>query len=169
MPKCAADGATGPVIRGAGVAYDVRRVEPYSSTQNRFPDPGYPECDSMARYLVRMDEMEQSLRIIEQALDTLPSGPSWQGAAVLKLPPGDYCYAVEAARRALHGPNRQRRQGHAVVSSCARHRSPISASTRKQPRDDPAGCTGHDGKLDLVIPTSIDEHINHYLLGPGWP
>ena len=54
----------------------------------------------MARYLVRMDEMEQSLRIIEQALDQIPAGPFMAAKVprVLKLPPGDYCYAVEAAR-----------------------------------------------------------------------
>ncbi len=97
---CRKYGATGPVIRGAGVAYDVRRIEPYSVyPQFDFKIPVYPESDSMARYLVRMDEMEQSLRIIEQALDQLPAGP-FMGKVprVLKLPPGDYCYAVEAAR-----------------------------------------------------------------------
>jgi NADH-quinone oxidoreductase subunit D len=97
---CRKYGATGPVIRGAGVAYDVRTIEPYSVyPQFDFKIPVYPECDSMARYLVRMDEMEQSLRIIEQALDRLPAGP-FMGKVprVLKLPPGDYCYAVEAAR-----------------------------------------------------------------------
>ena len=97
---CRKYGATGPVIRGAGVAYDVRTVEPYSVyPQFDFKIPVYPECDSMARYLVRMDEMEQSLRIIEQALDRLPAGP-FMGKVprVLKLPVGDYCYAVEAAR-----------------------------------------------------------------------
>jgi NADH-quinone oxidoreductase subunit D len=97
---CRKYGATGPVIRGAGVAYDVRTAEPYSVyPQFDFKIPTYPECDSMARYLVRMDEMEQSLRIIEQALDRLPAGP-YMGKVprVLKLPPGDYCYAVEAAR-----------------------------------------------------------------------
>jgi NADH-quinone oxidoreductase subunit D len=54
----------------------------------------------MARYLVRMVEIEQSLRIIEQALDKLPGGPVMGKAPPrgLKLPPGDYCYAVEAAR-----------------------------------------------------------------------
>jgi NADH-quinone oxidoreductase subunit D len=54
----------------------------------------------MARYLVRMDEMEQSLCIIEQALDQIPAGPFMAAKVprVLKLPPGDYCYAVEAAR-----------------------------------------------------------------------
>jgi NADH-quinone oxidoreductase subunit D len=54
----------------------------------------------MARYLVRMDEMEQSLRIIEQALDGITAGPfiAAKVPRVLKLPAGDTCYAVEAAR-----------------------------------------------------------------------
>jgi NADH-quinone oxidoreductase subunit D len=97
---CRKYGATGPVIRGSGVAYDVRTIEPYSVYPKfDFKIPVYQECDSMARYLVRMDEMEQSLRIIEQALDSLPAGP-FMGKVprVLKLPPGDTCYAVEAAR-----------------------------------------------------------------------
>jgi NADH-quinone oxidoreductase subunit D len=98
---CRKYGATGPVIRGAGVAYDVRRAEPYSVYPKfDFKIPTYSECDSMARYLVRMDEMEQSLCIIEQALDQIPAGPFMAAKVprVLKLPPGDYCYAVEAAR-----------------------------------------------------------------------
>ncbi len=98
---CRRYGATGPVIRGAGVAYDVRRAEPYSVYPKLdFKIPTYPECDSMARYLVRMDEMEQSLRIIEQALDLIPAGPFMAAKVprVLRLPPGDTCYAVEAAR-----------------------------------------------------------------------
>ena len=53
----------------------------------------------MARYLVHMAEIEQSLRIIAQALDKLPAGPIMgKVPRVLKLPPGDYCFAVEAAR-----------------------------------------------------------------------
>jgi NADH-quinone oxidoreductase subunit D len=97
---CRKYGATGPVIRGSGVAYDVRKVEPYSVyPQFDFKIPTYPEGDSMARYLVHMAEMEQSLRIIEQALDQLPAGPVMgKVPRVLRLPPGDYCYAVEAAR-----------------------------------------------------------------------
>jgi NADH-quinone oxidoreductase subunit D len=97
---CRRYGATGPVIRGAGVAYDVRRAEPYSVySKFDFKIPTYPEADSMARYLVRMDEMEESLRIIEQALDQIPEGPFiGKVPRVLKLPAGDYCYAVEAAR-----------------------------------------------------------------------
>ncbi|OHE88857.1 MAG: NADH dehydrogenase [Verrucomicrobia bacterium RIFCSPLOWO2_12_FULL_64_8] len=97
---CRKYGATGPIIRGAGVRYDVRRAEPYSLyPQFDFEIPTRPEGDSMARYHVRMAEIEQSLRIIEQALASLPAGP-FQGKVprVLRLPPGDYCYAVEAAR-----------------------------------------------------------------------
>jgi NADH-quinone oxidoreductase subunit D len=97
---CRKYGATGPVIRGSGVAYDVRKVEPYSVyPQFDFKIPVYPEGDSMARYLVHMDEMEQSLRIIEQALDQIPAGPVMgKVPRILRLPPGDCCYAVEAAR-----------------------------------------------------------------------
>lgn len=97
---CRKYGATGPVIRGSGVAYDVRRSEPYSVyPEFDFEIPVFPEGDSMARYLVRMEEMAQSLRIIEQALGKLPPGPVMgKVPRVLKLPPGDYCYAVEAAR-----------------------------------------------------------------------
>jgi NADH-quinone oxidoreductase subunit D len=98
---CRKYGATGPVIRGSGVPYDVRRIEPYSVySLFNFDIPVFPEGDSMARYLVRMAEMEQSLRIIEQALDKLPDGPVMASNVprVLKLPAGDYCSAVEAAR-----------------------------------------------------------------------
>jgi len=98
---CRKYGATGPVLRGAGVGYDVRKAEPYSAySQFDFEIPTSPECDCMARYLVRMEEIVQSLRIIEQALDKLPAGPvmAEKVPRVLKLPAGDYCYAVEAAR-----------------------------------------------------------------------
>ena len=98
---CRKYGATGPVIRGSGVAYDVRKVEPYSVyPEFDFNIPVFPEGDCMARYRVRMEEIEQSLRIIEQALDKLPEGPVTAAKVprVIKLPPGDYYYAVEAAR-----------------------------------------------------------------------
>ncbi len=98
---CRLYGATGPVMRGSGVAYDVRRNEPYSIyPELDFEVPVYPEGDCMARYMVRMDEMEQSLRIIEQGLDKMPEGPVMAKTVprVLKLPAGDVCFAVEAAR-----------------------------------------------------------------------
>ena len=98
---CRKYGATGPVIRGAGVAYDVRKVEPYSVYRDfDFDIPVFPEGDCMARYFVRMEEIAQSLRIIEQALGKLPSGPVLATGVprMMKPPAGDYCYAVEAAR-----------------------------------------------------------------------
>lgn len=98
---CRQYGATGPVMRASGIPYDVRKAEPYSVySEFDFDIPCYDEGDCMARYLVRMEEMAQSLRIIEQALDKLPDGPVMAPNVprVLKLPAGDYCYAVEAAR-----------------------------------------------------------------------
>jgi NADH-quinone oxidoreductase subunit D len=98
---CRKYGATGPVLRGSGVPYDVRKAEPYSAyPEFAFDVPHFPEGDSMARYLVRLEEIAQSLRIIEQAMDRLPTGPvmAEKVPRVLKLPVGDYCYAVEAAR-----------------------------------------------------------------------
>jgi NADH-quinone oxidoreductase subunit D len=98
---CRQYGASGPVIRGSGIPYDVRKAEPYSVySEFNFDIPCFREGDSMARYLVRLEEITQSLRIIEQAVDKLPTGPvmAEKVPRVLKLPAGDYCYAVEAAR-----------------------------------------------------------------------
>jgi len=69
-------GVTGPSLRGSGVAYDLRKEEPYSGyEQYDFDVPTYEDGDVYARYRVRMDEFRQSLRIIRQALDKLPKGP----------------------------------------------------------------------------------------------
>ena len=97
---CRKYGATGPVLRGSGVEYDVRKNDPYSIyPELDFDIPCYSECDSMARYMVRMDEMTQSLRIIEQALDKLPEGPiKAKVPKILKPAAGDCYTAVEAAR-----------------------------------------------------------------------
>lgn len=97
---CRKYGATGPVLRGSGVAHDVRKIMPYSVyPELDFDIPVFPECDCMARYLVRMEEMAQSLRLLEQALAKLPDGPVMgKVPRLIKLPPGDYYYAVEAAR-----------------------------------------------------------------------
>ncbi|MEW6716830.1 MAG: NADH dehydrogenase (quinone) subunit D [Chloroflexota bacterium] len=69
-------GITGPNLRGSGVAYDVRKTNPYSGyEQYDFDIPVQKEGDVYARYQVRIEEMRQSLRIISQALDILPNGP----------------------------------------------------------------------------------------------
>ncbi len=98
---CRKYGATGPVLRGSGQAYDVRRAEPYSVYDRfDFNIPTYDSCDAMGRYMVRMDEMQESINIIEQALDTLPQGDFIHPKAPkrAKPPAGDVYFAVEGAR-----------------------------------------------------------------------
>jgi NADH-quinone oxidoreductase subunit D len=69
-------GATGPILRASGVAHDLRKANPYSGyEQYDFDIPTETAGDTYARYLVRMEEMRQSLRIVRQALDHLPYGP----------------------------------------------------------------------------------------------
>jgi NADH:ubiquinone oxidoreductase subunit D len=69
-------GVTGPMLRAAGVPFDLRKARPYSSYDHfDFDIPTATEADSYARYHVRMREMEQSMRIVEQALNKLPDGP----------------------------------------------------------------------------------------------
>ena len=70
-------GITGPILRASGVAYDLRKAQPYSGyEQYEFDIPTHMDGDTYARYLVRIEEMRQSLRIIQQAMDTLPDGPT---------------------------------------------------------------------------------------------
>ncbi|OGL15924.1 MAG: hypothetical protein A3G97_09615 [Candidatus Rokubacteria bacterium RIFCSPLOWO2_12_FULL_69_21] len=77
---------TGPLLRAAGVSYDVRRAQPYWAYDHvEFEIPTGRNGDNYDRYLVRMAEMEQSMRIVEQALDALPGGPinvDWAGRAI---------------------------------------------------------------------------------------
>ena len=69
-------GASGPVLRGSGVVWDIRKAFPYSGYEKfDFDIPVGSNGDVYDRYLVRMLEMEQSLKIINQALDGLPTGP----------------------------------------------------------------------------------------------
>jgi NADH-quinone oxidoreductase subunit D len=68
-------GATGPVLRGSGVLWDIRKVFPYSGYENfDFDIPVGTNGDVYDRYLVRMLEMDQSLKIVNQALEGLPAG-----------------------------------------------------------------------------------------------
>lgn len=79
---------TGPVIRGAGVAYDIRKAYPYLHYEDyRFDVPTYPEADAYARYLVRMEEMKESASLVEQALGRLKPGPVLTNDRKVALPP----------------------------------------------------------------------------------
>ncbi len=81
-------GLTGPMLRGSGVDWDLRRDAPYGGYENYdFKVPVYTEGDCYARYLVRMEEMRQSVRIIEQALRNLPDGLFRTDDRKVSLPP----------------------------------------------------------------------------------
>jgi NADH-quinone oxidoreductase subunit C/D len=91
-------GWVGPCLRGSGVAYDVRKDHPYSGyEQYDFDVPVGTAGDCYDRYLVRMEEMRQSLRIIEQALQKLPKGPVIVDDKRVALPPKSEVYSnIEA-------------------------------------------------------------------------
>jgi NADH-quinone oxidoreductase subunit D len=74
--ECLNFGVTGPMLRASGVKWDLRKTRPYSGyEQYDFEIPTRPEGDVYARFLVRLEEMRQSLKIVEQALNKLPMGP----------------------------------------------------------------------------------------------
>lgn len=85
---CKEYSCTGPLLRGSGVPYDIRKVHPYLSYETyEFNIPCYSEGDCYARYLVRMDEMIESLSIVRQALERLKPGPIICNNRKVALPP----------------------------------------------------------------------------------
>jgi NADH:ubiquinone oxidoreductase subunit D len=86
-------GWTGPCLRACGVPYDVRKAEPYYTyPEYDFEVPVATTGDTYARYLVRIEEMRQSLRIVEQALADLPDGPVITDNHHVALPPKEKVY-----------------------------------------------------------------------------
>ncbi len=148
-------GCSGPVLRAAGVVYDIRRVEPYSVYPDlQFDIPTGTAGDAFDRYMVRLQEIEQSLRIIEQALERLPEGPIRGRAPRNVRPPrGDYYFAVEAARGAL---------GFYIVSDGSRYpyrlkvRAPslgnLQVLTEMLPGTLVADTISILGSIDIVVP-----------------
>lgn len=96
-------GCTGPVARGSGVSSDIRKLYPYEVYDKvEFDEVLETGCDSFARYLIRLREMNQSIRIIEQLIDNIPEGDfQAKSKAVLKLPKGEFYTRVETARGEL--------------------------------------------------------------------
>ncbi len=94
---------TGPVLRGSGVNYDLRKAQPYSAySEFDFEVPLGENGDTYDRYLIRMAEMRQSASIIEQALDGLPEGPVMAKVPkVIKPPVGEIYHAIEAPKGEL--------------------------------------------------------------------
>lgn len=97
-------GATGPLLRASGVPYDVRRAEPYSIYDRFDFDVAVRyNADVYDRFLVRMEEMRQSLRILQQAMDQIPEGPIQTGKKShrVKVPPGEAYHRIEAPKGEL--------------------------------------------------------------------
>ena len=92
-------GVTGPGLRACGVALDERRRDPYSLyPQLDFEVPVQKDGDVYARYLVRMAEMGESLKIVSQLVDKMPEGPITAGKLPKNVPKGEYYSSVESAR-----------------------------------------------------------------------
>lgn len=96
-------GVTGPAARGSGVSCDVRKHFPYEIyEQLQFDEILETDGDSFARYMVRLREMNESIKIIEQLIDMIPEGDfQAKTKAVLKLPKGEFFQSVETARGEL--------------------------------------------------------------------
>ena len=96
-------GCTGPVARGSGVSSDIRKVQPYEIYDKlQFDEVLETGCDSFARYLIRIREMNESIKIVEQLIDNIPEGDfQAKTKAVLKLPKGEFYTRVETARGEL--------------------------------------------------------------------
>ncbi|MCX6320286.1 MAG: NADH-quinone oxidoreductase subunit D [Bacteroidia bacterium] len=96
-------GITGPCGRASGFSCDVRKHEPYSAYDRiKFKEVLFTEGDTYHRYIARIDEMWESMNIIEQLIDNIPEGPyAVKMKPVIKLPEGEYYQRVETARGEL--------------------------------------------------------------------
>lgn len=91
---------SGPTLRGSGVAYDVRKADPYS-VYNKLDWKviTYPDGDVNSRFMVRLGEISESLNIIEQAIDMIPDGKlEYKMPMRFKLPEGEVYHHIESAR-----------------------------------------------------------------------
>ena len=127
-------GMTGPNLRATGVPFDVRRAHPYSVfPELEFDIPTRDEGDCLARYLLRIDEIKQSLRIIDQCLHQMPDGPVMAKLPRLLRPRPGRAYA------AVEGPRGQyadlRRSATAPTS-----RSGCGSTTRRSSTSRRSGC-----------------------------
>lgn len=100
---CKEYGVTGPMLRAAGVKWDLRKAQPYSGYEKYdFEIPTGQNGDTYDRYLVRMQEMRQSVRIVRQAVSDIPSGPIMgKVGKVIKPPVGEAYVSIEAPKGEL--------------------------------------------------------------------
>jgi NADH-quinone oxidoreductase subunit D len=96
-------GLSGPPLRGSGVARDIRKDEPYAAyAEFDFDIPLGLSGDTYDRYLIRLEEFRQSVRIIRQALDGLPEGPIvGKVPRLIKPPAGETYHAIESPKGEL--------------------------------------------------------------------
>ena len=96
-------GLSGPPLRGSGVDYDLRKIRPYGGYEEfDFDIPVGSNGDTYDRYIIRLAEMHQCCRIIEQALDGLPEGPvRGKAPKIVKPPVGEYYSGIEGPRGEL--------------------------------------------------------------------
>jgi len=96
-------GVTGPVLRGSGVKWDIRKVQPYEAYDKvDFEVPTGTHGDTYDRYLVRIQEMRQSVRIIRQCVERLAPGPIFgKVGKVIKPPVGEVYHSIEAPKGEL--------------------------------------------------------------------
>jgi NADH-quinone oxidoreductase subunit D len=96
-------GVTGPVLRGSGVKWDIRKVQPYEAYDKvEFEVPIGQHGDTYDRYIVRMQEMRQSVRIIRQCVERLAPGPIFgKVGKVIKPPVGEVYHSIEAPKGEL--------------------------------------------------------------------
>jgi NADH-quinone oxidoreductase subunit D/NADH-quinone oxidoreductase subunit C/D len=96
-------GVTGPTGRASGFSCDVRKHEPYSAYDRvQFKEILLTEGDTFSRYVARIEEMWESMNIIEQLIDNIPEGPfAVKMKPIIKLPEGEYYQRVETARGEL--------------------------------------------------------------------
>lgn len=148
-------GCTGAVARASGVSCDIRKLVPYDIyAKIAFDEVLETAGDSFARYMVRMREMKESIKIIEQLIENIPEGDyQAKTKAVIKLPKGDFYTRVETARGEL---------GVYIVSEGAttpyriKFRSPgfsnLSALNQMAKGGKLGDLMATMGTLDLVIP-----------------
>jgi NADH-quinone oxidoreductase subunit D len=101
--ECKEYGVTGPVLRAAGVKWDLRKAQPYSGYEKYdFDIPTRQNGDTYDRYVVRMQEMRQSIRIMQQAVEDIPTGPIMgKVGKVIKPPVGEAYVSIEAPKGEL--------------------------------------------------------------------
>jgi NADH-quinone oxidoreductase subunit D len=144
---------TGPLLRATGVGYDVRRAQPHWAYDRvQFEVPTQTDGDNYARYLVRMAEMEQSMRIAEQGLERLPGGPLNVDFEGRPLEPGAY---VDAGKQG-------KTEGLLLL--------PITLSPNLQGQDRAAAERVNAPDKRVVLPPkettygSIEGLMNHFML-----